>query len=103
MWLTVQKLSYLLTRRDRRNAYVLLALMLGGALIEVVGMGAIPGFVTLLSNPTRVMRVRLAARTFELLGATTMSQRVLWAALGLVLIYCVKNAYLAAFTHAQAR
>ena len=46
----VQKLIVLLSPRERWQALGLFGLMLGGTLLELVGVGAIPAFVTLLAD-----------------------------------------------------
>ena len=66
---SVKKLWLLLDRRQRRNSLLLLALMISGALLEVIGVGAIPAFVALLSGPDRVLRYPAIARLFTMVGA----------------------------------
>ena len=103
MWQDARKLAYVFTRREQRNAVVLLVLMVVGALLDVAGVGAIPAFVTMLSQPERILRFTAVRRTFVALGATDAEHRVLWAAVGLAAIFIVKNAYLTAFSYLQAR
>lgn len=99
----LRKLSALFDRREKQWAVILLGLMLIAALFEVIGLGAIPAFVALLSSPDKVMSFALARNVFHALGDPEPATRVLWAAFGLVVLYVVKNSYLAAFTYLQAR
>jgi ABC-type multidrug transport system fused ATPase/permease subunit len=103
MWQDARKLAYVFTRRERRNAAILLVLMVVGALLDVAGVGAIPAFVSMLSQPERILRIATVRRVFEALGATDAERRVFWAATGLVVIFVVKNAYLTVFSYLQAR
>ena len=59
----VRKLHVLLTRRERIQAVVLLGAMLTGAVREMVGVGAIPAFVSTLTDP-EAFRAHPAGRWF---------------------------------------
>lgn len=98
-----KKASYLLTRREKRMALLLLLAMLIGAVLEVAGVGAIPAFVALLSSPDRVLRFSFVRRAFAFFGATSPQERILWAAAVLALLFTIKNAFLAVMAYAQAR
>lgn len=100
---SVKKLWLLLDRRQRRNSLLLLALMVSGALLEVIGVGAIPAFVALLSSPERVLRYPAVARVFATLGADRPDARILWAAGAVAAFFVLKNGYLSAFTYLQSR
>jgi ATP-binding cassette subfamily C protein len=99
----VRKLTVLLSPRERWQAVALFGVMLGGTLLELVGVGAIPAFVTLLSDPTGLDRVPQVARLLERLGATTPDRLVLLGAAALFALFAVKNFYLAAQSWATAR
>src|SRR5438105_3487805 len=59
---TIRKLRNLLSPREQWQAVALLGMMLFGAVLEMLGVGAIPAFVALLSDPTRAERSVLARR-----------------------------------------
>lgn len=99
----IQKLAVLLSPRERWQAVGLFGMMLGGTLLELVGVGAIPAFVALLSDPAGIDRLPEAARVLEVLGATTPERLVLTGALALFGLFAVKNAYLAVQSWATAR
>lgn len=100
---SVKKLWLLLDRRQRRNSVLLLALMISGALLEVIGVGAIPAFVALLSGPDRVLRYPAIARLFTMVGANRPDARILWAAGAVASFFVLKNCYLSVFTYLQSR
>jgi ATP-binding cassette subfamily C protein len=99
----LKKLLYLLTGREKRNAIVLLLLMVAGAILEVVAVSAIPAFVALLSDPARIMRLHQAQTAFAFVNAGTPEARALWGALALFVIYLIKSLYQAGLTYLQAR
>ena len=99
---TLARLWRLFDRRQRQNALILLGLMLLGALLEVVAVGALPGFVALLSSPERVLRFTAVQKTFRFLGAETLASRILWAAATMAAFYLAKNAFLSLLFYVQS-
>ena len=99
----LRKLSYLLNKREKRNAAILFALTWLGALLDVVGVGAIPAFVGVISMPERVLKFRAVRTVYDALGISSTKEMVMWAALGLIAIFVVKNLYLTFLTYVSAR
>ena len=99
---SIRQLRYLLTQREQRNLLVLFAAMLGGAVLEMGAVGAIPGFVALLTSPDRVRSHALGRAILDLLPSRP-DQMMLAAAAALLVIYIVKNSYVATVTYLQAR
>lgn len=100
----VRKLRILLSPREQRQALLLLVLMVIGATLEMVGIGAIPAFVTLIGQPQR-------ARTLPFVGNLlprpssdgTTALLVIVAALALLGLFLIKNCYAAMLLLAQSR
>ena len=99
----ISKLRMLLSRRDKRVALVLLLMMFIGAAMEMVGVGAIPAFIALLSDPGRFSHYRIAQLLTLHLHARSPSALILTGAGVLLLIFAVKNLYLSMVVVAQAR
>ena len=99
----IEKLAVLMTPRERWQAVLLFGIMLGGTALELVGVGAIPAFVTLLADPTGLNRLPQAAQLMTALGATTPERLVLIGALVLFALFAVKNVYLAFQSWVTAR
>lgn len=81
----------------------LFGLMLGGTLLELIGVGAIPAFVALLSDPQGFERFPQVGQFLARLGATTPERLVTGGAGALFVLFAVKNVYLAAQSWATAR
>jgi len=96
------KISYLFNRKEKLHALLLVVLMLGVAGLEMVGVGAIPAFVALLGDPDFPERLGVLRAAFDLFGAQTHDQRVLWASAGLITVFLVKNVCLAGYAYIQA-
>jgi ATP-binding cassette subfamily C protein len=99
----LKKLSYLLSRRQKRNGVILFIMMIVGALFEVIGVGAIPAFVGVISMPERLLEEDAVRFVYDLLGMESPEQMVMWAALGLMAVFLVKNVYLAFMAYVRAR
>src|SRR5690348_10180599 len=100
---TIRRMRQLLSRREQWQAVVLLGMMLFGAILEMLGVGAIPAFVALLSDPTRAHRFTVARQLMSHLPPLTQTQLALGGAIALLVIYVVKNSYLTALAFLQAR
>ncbi|MFL5616092.1 MAG: ABC transporter ATP-binding protein [Gemmatimonadaceae bacterium] len=99
----VRKLERLLSKREQRHAFLLLAMMVVGAVLEMVGVGAIPAFVALLSDPSRITRYALPREMMSALGADTNTKLALTAAVILLLYFFVKNLFIGSLSFLQAR
>ena len=99
----ISRLAVLLTPRERRQALVLFGLMMAGAVLEMIGVGAIPAFVTLLSDPTGLDRLPAVQRVADRIGADSPERLVIVGAVALFVLFTVKNLYLVGLSWLQAR
>src|SRR3954468_11070848 len=103
MLASLKQLSDLYSRGEKRNSAALFLLMVGAAAFEVIGLAAVPAFVTLLGEPDRIMKFKAAQEAFRIAGANTFRDRILWGAMALSVLYAMKNAYTGAVLYLQAR
>ena len=99
----VRQLWSLFERRQRRFAVVLFVMMVIGAGFEAVGIGLIMPFISLVSDPSAIEEMPPAADALDALGVSTGSGVVIAAGLALLVVYVVKNAYLALMYYIQFR
>lgn len=97
------KLATLFNRREKLRLFRLFVLMILGSLVDVVGVGAIPAFVAALAIPDKVMQLPILSSILQTLGITTAQQLVLWGALGLIVVFLVKNGFLSFVYYVQVR
>lgn len=98
-----KKFFSLFSARDKWRSLMLFGLILFGALLEVAGVGAIPVFVGVVSDPERIMKYDFVASTLNRYGITTSDQLLIWGALALIIIYLVKNTYLSLLFYWKAK
>lgn len=97
------KLWWLLSLRERRYAVILILAMIIGAVVEVIGIGMIVPFITILANPEASASSRLLLWISKWVGGPNTRQVLVTMALLLLGLVLVKNAYLAWLNFAVAR
>src|SRR5437764_14263090 len=78
-WSGLKQLYRALPVRRRHQLYLVIALMLAGAIAELATIGAVLPFLSLLADPSRLDHVPGVAAVFGALGAETSGQRLLAA------------------------
>lgn len=74
-----------------------------GALLEMISVGAIPAFVSSITNPADLRRNAMAGPVFERLGVVSDLDTMRVTGIALVSIVLIKTVYLMALTWANAR
>lgn len=90
-------------RGDRARIAALLAVMLGAALLEVLGIGLVMPFIALLEDPSVIERAPAVRDVLLSVGVTSRHEIVLAAGVALVIAFVVKNTYLALANSLQLR
>lgn len=103
MYEIIKKLNYLLSPREKRNGVIMFMMMIFGALLEVVGVGAIPAFIGVISMPERLLEIHAVAYLYDALGLQSTQDMVMWAAFALIVIFTGKNLYLTFMAYVRAR
>lgn len=88
-------------RRDRFLFVGLLAMMIIGAAVEVIGIGALTVFIAAIAQPDRGMESALLRPIARLIDGGVDARTVGWLGAGLVALFFVKNVYLAFLAHVQ--
>jgi ATP-binding cassette subfamily C protein len=101
MLTVIGQLMTLLTTRERRRIVVLLAMMCVGAAFEVLGVGAIPAFLMVLNEGSKSGKSALLRALGIHVESVPASTLALTCAAVLLVLFVVKNAYLAAQVFVQ--
>lgn len=99
----LNKLRPLFDRRDKLQYAGLSVLMGIGALLEVTGVGVVPAFVATLAVPDKVRSYEVVDQALNTLGITTSQELVVWGAVGLILVFTFRAAYLVFLSYIQIR
>lgn len=96
------KLTALMSPRQRTQLAILFVAMIAGALMEMVGIGAIPAFAALVGSPERVLSNQYVLRYIGDLHRVPQSNLLLYAASALLVLFVLKNTYLFILLLAQS-
>lgn len=99
----IQKLIYILPKGDPIKFVVLFTLMLVAAGLEVIGIGMIPAFVSIVASPERVLEIKAIQPLLATLEITTARDLLIWGSATLVGIFILKSIYIIAYNYIQAR
>ena len=95
------KIFTILTPQDICHCALLGGTMLIGAFMEAVGVGAILPFLSIMGQPDYLEQHEMLAIGAGALGVASHSQLIMAGALGLLLLYILKNGFLAYMTKCQ--
>jgi ATP-binding cassette, subfamily B, bacterial PglK len=98
----LRKLTALMSPRQRAQLAVLFVAMMAGALMEMVGIGAIPAFAALVGSPERVLNNHYVLLYIGDMHRVPQSSLLLYAAGGLLILFVLKNTYLFVLLLAQS-
>lgn len=99
----IKKLFKLLTTKQKKNAVVLLFLMVVGMLFETIGVGLIIPVFTVLSDTDSSVSVPFLQSFFSLFNNPSHREIITIAMIGMVVVYLIKNLYLGFLSWAQFR
>jgi ABC-type multidrug transport system fused ATPase/permease subunit len=80
VWGALRQMFRFMSPRRRRQFYAVLALMMVGALAELVALGAVLPFLSLLADPSRLSDMPVLPAIFALIGADGQREQLLAAA-----------------------
>lgn len=98
-----KKLSYLLDRREKIQVIGLFFLLLIGGALEMLGVGFVVPFISLVSQPNLIQEQPILNRIYLGLGSPSQAHFLAIICLIYVLIYLGKNVYVAFMYYLQYR
>ena len=89
-----KKLSYIFSKRDKYKIALLLCIMVAGSFLELHGVAVFQPFVNIIMMPDSIQENPYLARIYQMFGCSTTESFLTVVALGIIVIYVVKNVYL---------
>lgn len=89
-----KKLSYIFSKRDKYKIALLLCIMVAGSFLELLGVAVFQPFVNIIMMPDSIQENPYLARIYQMFGCSTTESFLTVVALGIIVIYVVKNVYL---------
>jgi ABC-type multidrug transport system fused ATPase/permease subunit len=103
MLTALKKLNSLFCRKNKIGFFVLLCLMFIGALLETIGVGAIPAFVSVLAFPEQILQYPFLKPLFKHFDLTTSKQLLIYSGIALLIVFIIKNIFISFVYYLQAR
>ncbi len=100
---TFSKFLRLFNRREKLQLLALLLLMMVGALLETFVVGIIYPFISILKRPEIIHEHKVLHRIYEVMSVRSANGFIIWAAVGLILVYLFKNSYVVFLAYVQSR
>lgn len=100
---SLKKIYKLFPGKDRIKIFILFGMMLVASLLEVLGIGMIPVFVTTVAEPDKILQYPVVGDMLKDVGITSSKSLVIYGALLLMVVYFVKNIYLAFFLYLKKK
>lgn len=97
------QLRPIIARQDRWKFLLLFGLMFTGSILEAIGIGAIPAFVTMVMKPSALAENRWVGEWFVGLPDQITIELLLWASGGLFAFIVLKNLFLTFVFYIQTR
>ena len=99
----IHKLRQLFSRIEKFKILILFAMMLFAAMLEVVGIGLIPVFVSVVASPQRVLEHATWGPWLQQLGIESSRDLLIYGAASLIIVFIIKNLYLMGYRYLEAR
>jgi ATP-binding cassette subfamily C protein len=99
----INRLRPLFSQRDKLQYAGLLVMMGIGAVLEMIGIGAVPAFLSTLTAPEEVRAYPGVEPVLDTLGITTAQELVVWGAVGFIVIFTIRAAYLVLLKYVRIR
>lgn len=101
MWDLLKKLGFILDRKQKREIGWILLLMLLGAGLETLGVGLVFPVVNLIVKPDILETSGFGRHLPDVFHQLNFHQRVIWASVGLLAVFLIKNVGLAIVQYIQ--
>jgi len=103
MLTAIKKLNSLFCRKNKIGFFILICLMFIGALLETIGVGAIPAFVSVLAFPEQILKYPFLKPLLNYFDLTTSKQLLIYAGIALLVVFIIKNVFISFVYFLQAR
>lgn len=97
----LKKFSYLLDRREKIQVIGLFVLLLMGGFLEMLGVGFVVPFISLISNPQLIEERENFKTLYTIVGSPSVETFFLYLGMAYIAIYLLKNSYLGIMFYLQ--
>lgn len=99
----ITKLNYVFTRKQKIEILILFLIISMGAFLELLGVSVILPFVNAILNPTKLLDNKWMKMLYDMFHLKSVNQLTILLAIAIVVVYIIKNAYMAMMYNSQYR
>lgn len=99
----LKKILEILPTSDRIKLLGLLGMMFIGAGLEVLGIGMLPAFISVVASPEKVLEIPLLEPLWSTFNIQNGNDLLLFGSILLILVFIFKNIYLVLFRYIESR
>ncbi len=99
----LNKINYILDKRQKRNLVILLLIIIVGSFVELLGVSMISPIISIINSPELINKSRIYIWLGKIFRLNSLSEYVIFLCFLLALIYICKNLYIAAEYNLQYR
>ena len=103
MFSAFKKLFFLFDQRTRLQFLMLFTSMLVCAVFQTVGIALIVPFITVIEDPGMIQSNEWFRRIHELFGTSNSKDFLIYFAIGMLIFYVIKNAFIGVMNYLQSR
>lgn len=100
---SLKKFNYIMTKKQKMQSASIIVLIFIGSLMELLGVTMILPFVQVIVTPDVLMRKRYVQFMCNIVNIKSDSQLIVLIAMGLILIFVMKNIYLLFLSYVKSR
>ncbi len=100
---TIKKILYLLPAGDRFKIFIIFLMMLLGAFLEIIGIGIIPVFVSIVASPDTILKIEWLKPVWDIFNIESGGDLLVYGAICLIAVFFAKNAYIVFYQYTQSR
>lgn len=103
MFVSLKKFYELFSKREKIKTIGLLALMFVGAIMEMIGIGAIPAFILIVSSPNKVLMHPFSGEIFRWFGVNDSRGLLMVGSIGLIMFFIFKGLLVSLINYIKIR
>ncbi len=87
------KISYIFTKRQKKQLLGMIAILIGEAILELTGVISIYPFIAVMLSPEMIHTNKMLSYFYDALGVKSNNEFFVWIAIALIGVYVVKNLF----------
>lgn len=99
----LKKINFIFTKKQKKRLALMFIVILIGAFMELVGVAAIIPFMEMILSPGTIEQQRYIGTIYRMLSVQSPKHFIIISAIVLILIYILKNGYIALMYNLQYR